>query len=108
MKCGDGSRLTEELKRLQNLLSDGHELKVIWTPKQNYDLDGEVKGNTIHIYSESLEQALKTLHHEFLDVMMSEIIEPYKQVANSLVLIVNKQAYGRKEKLLEKLANLLS
>jgi len=108
MKCEDESKLTEELKRLQSLLSDGHELKVIWTPKQNSNLEGEVKGNIIHVYSQSLEQALKTLHHEFLDIMMSEIIEPYKQVANSLVLLVNKQAYSRKEKLLEKLANLLS
>jgi len=107
MKRGE-AKLSEELKKLQSLLNQGHELKVVWTPKQDSNLDGEVKGDTIHVYSQSLEQALKTLRHEFLDFVMSEMIEPYKQVANSLIALVNKQAYIKKEKLVEKLANLVS
>jgi hypothetical protein len=108
MKRGGEAKLSGELKKLQSLLNQGHELKVVWTPKKDSDLDGEVKGNIIHLYSESSEQALKTLRHEFLDFVMSEMIEPYKQVANSLIALVNKQAYTKKERLLEKLVNLLS
>jgi len=35
-------------------------------------------------------------------------VEPYKQVANQLLAIVNKQAYERKEKFVNALASLLS
>lgn len=76
--------------------------------KKDSDLDGEVKGNIILVYSQSLDVALKTLRHEFPDFLMSKVIEPYKQVANSLITLVNKQAYSRKEKLIEKLTELLS
>jgi len=102
------AKLNEELKKLQSLLNQGYELKVVWTPKQDSNLDGEVKGKIIHVYSQSLDEALKTLRHEFLDFAISEIIEPYKQVANSMIVLVNKQAYERKEKLVESLASLLS
>jgi hypothetical protein len=102
------SRLNEELKRLQGFLNFGHGLRVIWTPRQESDLDGEVKDNTIHIYSVTLEDALKTLRHEFLDYIISEMIEPYKDFSNALVMLVNKRAYSKKEKVVQKLANLLS
>lgn len=108
MKHSAEARLNEELKRLQGLMNQGHDLRVIWAPKQVSNLDGEVRGNTIHVYSQSLEDALKTLRHEFLDFVMSKIIEPYKQVANSLIALMNKQAYSEKEKFIEKLAELLS
>jgi len=108
MKLGGEVKLSEELKKLQRLLNQGYELRVVWTPKQDSNLDGEVKGDTIYIYSSSFEGALKTLRHEFLDVIISGMIEPYKQVANSLIVLVNKQAYAKKEKLVEALANLLS
>ena len=71
-------------------------------------MDGEVKGNVICVYSQSLDEALKTLRHEFLDSLMSGVIEPYKQVANQLIALVNKQAYARKEKLIDTFVNLLS
>jgi len=108
MKRMGEAKLSEELKKLQVLLNQGYDLKVVWTPKKDSNLDGEVKGNTIHVYSQSLEEALKTLRHEFLDYAVSQCVEPYKQVANQLIAIVNKQAYERKEKLVESLASLLS
>jgi len=102
------AKLTEELRKLQRLLNHGHNLKVVWTPRKDSTLDGEVRGSIIHIYNETLDEGLKTLRHEFLDYIISGAIEPYKEVTNSLIALLNKQAYGRKEKLVENLANLLS
>jgi len=103
-----GDRLNEELRRLQSLLKLGYDLKAIWTPKQHSELDGEVRGNIIHIYSESLDEALMSLRHEFLDFAISETVQPYEEVTNALIALLNKQAYARKERLVEKLADLLS
>jgi len=102
------AKLSHELKRLQCLLNVGHDLKLVWAPRHDCILDGKVKASTMRIYSEGLEEALKTLRHEFFDYVLSETIEPYKEVTNALITVVNKQAYGRKEKLVEKLADLLS
>ena len=102
------AKLNEELRKLQRLVNHGHDLQVVWTPKHSLNLDGEVKDGVIHVYSENLQDALKTLRHEFIDAIISEIIEPYKQVSNALIGLVNKQAYDKKETLVEKLADLLS
>ena len=107
MKHVDETKLSKELKKLQSLLNHGHELKVVWAPKKDFNLDGEIKGDVIYVYSLSLEDAIKTLHHEFLDYAVSQCVDPYKQVANQLIILLNKQAYDRKEKLVDKLADLL-
>ncbi len=104
----DHAKLRRELKRLQETLNQCHHLNVVWTPKRESSLDGEVKGDTIYIYSLSFNGAMKTLRHEFLDYTVSQCIEPYRQVTNSFVALLNKQAYERKEKLVEALASLLS
>jgi len=100
--------LENELKKLQRLLNYGHDLKVVWSPKHDCNLDGEVKAGVIHVYSENLQDALRTLRHEFLDYAVTQLIEPYKEVTNALISLLNKQAYGKKEKLVEKLSDLLS
>lgn len=56
-----------------------------------------MKGETIYIYDEEEKLAIEAMRHEFLDYAISQLlIEPYKQVANSLIL--NKMAYEKKEK----------
>ena len=82
-----------------------HELKVVWLPDNNANLSGEVKGETVLIYEEDIDKALETLRHEFLDYVISQVIEPHRQVANSLIL--NKIAYEKKEKLIGKLVKLI-
>jgi hypothetical protein len=95
------------LEKLKHLLKMNYELKVVWLPNGNSNLSGEVKGETIYIYEEECDKALETLRHEFLDYAISQIIEPYKQVANSLILILNKNTYERKERLIEALCKFL-
>ena len=99
--------LEEELERLKRLLKMGYELKVAWLPKSNTNLAGEVKGETIYVYEEDLDKALETLKHEFLDYAISQVIEPYRKIANQLIMLLNEVAYRRKEELIEKLAKII-
>ena len=100
-------RLENELERLKRILKMGYELRVVWLPNNNSSLSGEVKEEMIFIYEEDFEKALETLKHEFLDYVISQVIEPYKQVANKLVMLINEQTYRRKEKLVDSLATLI-
>lgn len=102
------ARLRRELRRLQVALGCGHDLKLVWDPDHVSNLEGEVKGRTIYVYSRSMRAAVKTLRHEFLDYAVTQLIEPYREVTNALIALVNRQAYTRKEKLVEALASILS
>lgn len=101
-------RLEEELERLKRVLKMGYELKVRWIPNNNSKLSGEVKVETIYIYDEEEELALETLKHEFVDYAISKVIEPYKEVTNKMITLVNEIAYTRKERLVEVLTQLVS
>ena len=107
IKDNSPEELEEELERLKKKLGLGYELQVSWVPDKNSALSGEVKGETIFIYEEKHEKALETLKHEFLDYSISRIIEPYKKVTNKLIMLINEEAYLRKEKLIEKLLQLI-
>ena len=101
------ARLEGELERLKGKLGMGHELRVVWSPDNDSNLSGEVRGETIYIYEEELDKALETLRHEFLDYAISKVIEPYRQVCNKLIVLINEEAYRRKERLVENLGRLL-
>jgi len=100
-------RLENELERLKKRFKIGYELKVVWSPNNSGNLAGEVKGETIYIYDESEKEALKTLRHEFLDYAISKLIEPYKNVTNKLIMLMNEEAYKHKEKFIEALVELI-
>ena len=99
--------LEEELERLKKILKLGYELKVRWIPNINSRIYGEVKGDYIYLYGEDKEIALETLKHEFIDTAISKIIEPYKDVTNRLISLINEDAYKKKEKLVESLCQLI-
>jgi hypothetical protein len=100
-------KLETELERLRRLLGLGYHLVVKWIPKDG-KLSGEVNGNCIYVYEKEEKPALETLRHEFLDYAISQAIEPYKEIANRLILMVNESAYRTKEKLVEALCRLLN
>jgi hypothetical protein len=99
--------LEAELERLKRLLQLGYELKVLWLPNNHANVAGEVKGDYIYVYDDDREAALETLKHEFVDYAISRVVEPYKDVANRLVALVNDLAYRRKEQLVEALVRTL-
>lgn len=100
--------LENELEVLKRKLCIGYELKVRWTYSNNPKLSGEVKGETIYVYDKEEELAMETLKHEFIDYAVSKIIEPYKEVTNKLIAIINEDAYRRKEWLVEALSRVIS
>jgi hypothetical protein len=106
-RCDLQKRLESELERLKRKLGLGYELKVVWLPNNNSNLSGEVRGETIYIYDGDEGEALETLRHEFLDYAISKVIEPYKEIANKLILLVNEKAYKKKEMLIEALRKLI-
>ena len=99
-------RLEKELERLKARFGVAARLEVVWMPNADSGLAGEVKGRNIIIYDDE-NKALDTLRHEFLDYCISQAIEPYREVANRLIKMVNEDAYKRKEKVLEALTQLL-
>ena len=100
-------RLEQELERVKKILNRGHDLKVKWMPGSNRKFSGEVKGEYILIYDEDIGMALETLKHEVIDYTVSEVIEPYMQVTNKLMALLNERAYQRKERLVETLTRLV-
>ena len=108
-------KLNLELRRLQEIVGLGLDLKVVWLPGGSSRLSGEVKNGKIIIYEENLENALDVLRHEFIDYTVSLAIKPYERVAylykvmlNALIGALGEEAYQQKEKVIESLKRLLS
>lgn len=100
-------RLHSKLEEYKKKFQFGNELSVKWLPGQNSRLSGEVKGKYIFIYDETIETALETLKHEIMDYAVSKTIEPYMQVTNKLISLLNERAYQQKEHLVEQLIKIL-
>ncbi len=99
--------LEAELRRLEKILGMNDGLSIEWIPDGNNRLSGEVMKKTIFIYEEDLDSALETLRHEIIDYLICQAIQPYKDIANRLILLLNEIAYKEKEDLVRRLCNLL-
>jgi len=99
--------LEEELEKLKNRSGYRVDLKVLWIPKAESRLSGEVKEDIIYIYEHEVDRALEALRHEFVDFMVSRVIEPYREVANKLMELLNTMLYRRKEEVVEAILKLL-
>ena len=106
-KKGVQNGLEEELKRLKRILNISYNLEVRWIPDNSSKLSGKVLGGTIYIYEDDEDEALKALRHEVLDYLISQAIEPYKEVTNMLIRHINEDAYKLKEKIVGALTRLL-
>jgi hypothetical protein len=95
--------LQGELDRLKTITGIKKELKIVWSPRQNGQKEGEVIGNTIYIYSTSTDMALQTLRHEFFDLIVSNAIRPYMNLVNALLSVIEESAYKNKEEAVESL-----
>jgi hypothetical protein len=101
------AELERELRTLMERLGISG-LKVLWSPDETSKVSGEVKGKMIYIFEPSPEKAREILRHEALDYLVSSAIEPYKEVTNALIKLLNQKAYERKEAVVEKLSRSLS
>ena len=107
-KHGVQERLEEELERLKQATGMGQGLRVAWMPSVDTPLSGEVRGEKVLIYEHDEGKALKVLQHEVVDYLVSQAIEPYKDITNRLIKHVTEDAYRRKEKVVEALTRLLA
>jgi hypothetical protein len=99
--------LEEELERLRQATGVGQGLSVVWMPSADRGLSGEVRGSTIYVYEAEVKEAVQTLRHELMDYLVSQAIEPYKEVTNRLIKMINDDAYRKKERVVETLTRLL-
>ncbi|GAI36316.1 unnamed protein product [marine sediment metagenome] len=106
-------KLELELERLKSVLDMAHELRLEWSPGRvrRFDgrrLSGEVLGEVIHVYEESEPKALRTLKHEFIEyVLANEFTEPYRRMINALVMAFEREARHRKERVVERLSDVI-
>ncbi|MEM1547166.1 MAG: hypothetical protein QXP91_12015 [Candidatus Methanomethylicia archaeon] len=99
--------LSKELEKLRRKVNYGFELKVVFKPKSNTDVYGEVKDGVIYVYVDDINEAIKTLRHEFIDYIVSKVIEPYRKTTNKLIELLNEISYRRKEEIVNVLMKLL-
>jgi hypothetical protein len=100
-------RLEAELQWLKRVSGMGFELRVVWDPRTDGSVSGEVKNNAVFVYDVDVEEAVDTLRHEFIDYCFSQAIEPYRQLLNQLILAINREGYERKERVVDGLVKLL-
>jgi len=102
------SFLEETLEELKRFFGMGSELNVVWLPGKSKTLSGEVRGTTVLVYEESRDRAKNVLLHEFLDYCLSRLVEPYRDMLNSIIKMENEKAYRRKEEIVENLSKAFS
>jgi len=66
--------LDEELESLKKVTGMGSYLRLLWTPLEDSDRHGEVKGDVILVYDKDEEVAVRTLRHEFFDHLITKEI----------------------------------
>ncbi|MEM3389728.1 MAG: hypothetical protein QW491_10000 [Thermoproteota archaeon] len=107
-------KLLEKLKKKTNL---GLELEVEWIPgyvkhsKEGRILRGEILGNKILVYDQSLKDAKETLVHEFVEYLLTLQTRPYRNLVTALVgaliSVVEDQAYDQRDKVAKAVTKLI-
>lgn len=102
-------KLKEELKILQNKFNNGHQLTVKHLPgeirysQNNKPLSGEVNGHLILIYDDDEARAIETLYHEFIEFILSPLINDYLDIINIQNKLLTQLLRKRKEDVVEQL-----
>jgi hypothetical protein len=72
-------------------------LRVLWTPREDMTIHGEIKEGVILIYDSSEKEVIETFEHEVYEYKFKEVTRPYRMMVNSLIDILEKETYARKE-----------
>lgn len=104
--------LEAELERLEMKSGMGFLVKLEWSPgivrhKNGKKLLEEVLGDTIFIYVEDLDEALKLLTHGFLEWLLNQNTKRYRLLINKLIETFEEIQYQEKEKIIETLNKLI-
>jgi len=97
--------LEKELARLKRLVPFEELLTVCWNPRSHGKISGEVVGNTIFIYDENPQEAVKTLKHEYLDCLLTrKLVNPLITMINLLITMKEREIYNEKEQIINTLS----
>ena len=99
--------LNEKLEALKQKVGNRQNLHVVWFPNKK-PISGEIKNNVIFVYDEDRTIAVETLYHEFIEHLIANSIEPYKQLANKFMEMFNENAYSIKEETIDGITKLIS
>jgi hypothetical protein len=72
-------------------------LRVVWTPRGIAAIHGEIKQGVIYIYDSNPKEAVETFEHEVYEYKFKEVTKIYRTMVNSLIEIIEKEIYARKE-----------
>jgi len=101
--------LEKKLARLKRLVPFEELLTVRWNPRSHGKISGEVVGNTILIYDENLQEALKTIKHEYLDCLLTrKLVDPLIAIINTLMKLKEREIYKGKERIVNTLSKLVA
>ena len=100
-------KLNAEFNRINSIMGLDLNLKIIWTPRNDKEQLGEVRGSSIIIYEADEEETIKILRHEVIDYIVCEAIKPYQDMTNILIKKINEDAYQKKEKMVNAITQLL-
>ena len=94
-------------KRMQNCLNQlGIRLTVRLCPEPNTNTHGEIKQGVLLIYDEDEQDAWDTFTHEVFEFRFQQVTQPYRMLVNSLIEVIEKLTYTRKEEFLDFLPKL--
>jgi|GEM_PF-1143163 broad specificity phosphatase PhoE len=92
----DRSRTLERMQKVLERLGMPS-LQVVWMPDDNRQVHGEIKGTNIFIYDKTEEMCLQTFMHEVYEYRFKESTRLYRSLVNSLIEVIEKEIYARKE-----------
>ncbi len=72
-------------------------LRVLWTPRDNAPIHGEIKQGIIYIYDANQKEAVETFEHEVYEYKFKEVTRMQRAMINSLIEVIEKELYARKE-----------
>ncbi|MDW8044590.1 MAG: hypothetical protein RMJ31_02290 [Nitrososphaerota archaeon] len=89
-------------------------LKLKWLPNDSVNLSGEVNDNIVYVYEKEIDEARRTIKHELIDMLISQVIEDYiileklkGRVNQDVFENLKWQVYKRKENVIQTIIKLI-
>jgi len=113
MQIAVEAELESELKRLKRNVGMGFEVSVMWLPgtvkhKDGKQLQEEVSGDTILIYTQEPSETIHLLAHGFAEWILNQHTKRYRLLINKLIELFEQIQYEEKERIIQALTKLMT
>lgn len=80
----------------------------LWNPRPDSSKHGEIllEEQIIMVYDTNPSEAWTTFQHELVELRLREVTRPYRELVNSLISLIEKLTYQRKESFIDSLPEL--